>query len=82
MEDNRKNYLESLKKRKIVSEPGAMWLEKFSESTPREQYRLINIMQEVMPVKPPRGAGQKEELPQDIKDKMRLQLIKKQYMKA
>jgi hypothetical protein len=82
MEDNRKKYLESLKKRKIVSELGSMWLEKFSEATPRKQYGLQNIMQEAMPVKPPRGAGQKEELPQDIKNKIRMQLIKKQYMKS
>lgn len=64
------------------SEVSKLWLKKFKKSNPGEQYRLLDIMHEINPVKPSRSRGEKEELPESIKKKQRLDLIKKSYMKA
>ena len=80
MSSNEK-YLELVKK-KVMGDQGSKWLDQFKEAGPSEQYKLLNIMQESFPVKPSRAHGEKEELPQSVKDKQRLELIKKQYKKA
>jgi hypothetical protein len=82
MEDKRKKYLDTLVKRNVMSKTGAEWLDRFKNASPTEQSRLINVMQEVYPTKAPRQLNEKEELPSEIKNKQRLEIIKKRYMKS
>ncbi len=82
MEDKRKKYLDTLVKRNTMSKTGAEWLDRFKNATPTEQYRLKNIMQEVYPTKAPSQLNENEELPPEIKNKKRLEIIKKKYMKS
>jgi hypothetical protein len=82
MEDKRKKYLDTLVKRNAMSKTGAEWLDRFKNATPTEQFRLKSIMQEVYPTKAPRQLNENEELPPEIKNKQRLEIIKKRYMKS
>lgn len=82
MEDKRKKYLDTLVKKTKMSEVGSEWLDRFGSANPTEQYRLLNVLKEVYPTKAPRQLNEIEELPPEIKNKQRLEIIKKKYMKS
>lgn len=82
MEDKRKKYLDILVKKNKMSEVGSEWLGRFGSTNPIEQYRLLNVLKEVYPTKAPRQLNEIEELPPEIKNKQRLEIIKKKYMKS
>jgi hypothetical protein len=82
MENKRKKYLDTLAKKNAMSKTGSEWLDRFKDANPTEQFRLINVLKEVYPTKAPRQLNEIEELPIEIKNKQRLEIIKKKYMKS